>query len=258
MLLVARGLAQSRHQAQGLILARQVLVNGRLCQKAGQLVPQDAQLEVKAKLPYVGRGGLKLEAALEQFGIVVRDRPALDVGASTGGFTDCLLQQGASRVYAVDVGYGQLAWKLRQDSRVVVLDKTNIRYLKPEDLGERVELVTVDVSFISLTKVLPPIIPLLAKVAEIIALVKPQFEVGRGEVGKSGVVRESQKHRQVLTKLALYAQDLGFSLGGIGRSPVLGAKGNVEFFLYLVWGKATPPLDGQQLIEQVVKNYVNE
>lgn len=252
-LLVAKGLVQSRHQAQGLILARQVLVDGQMVDKAGQMVAADARLELKATLPYVGRGGLKLEGALKEFDIGVKGKTALDVGASTGGFTDCLLQQGAARVYALDVGYGQLAWKLRQDHRVVVLDKTNVRYLKPDGLGEPVDLVTIDVSFISLIKVIPPIIPLLKPAADIIALVKPQFEVGKGEVGKGGVVREQRKHRQVLTKLISFAQELGLSVKGISSSCILGAKGNTEFFLYLTLASLASPIDSQELIEQVMK-----
>ncbi len=252
-LLVSKGLLPSRHQAQGLILARQVLVNGQVVDKAGQLVASDARLELKAVCRYVGRGGLKLEGALDKFSLSVENKVALDVGASTGGFTDCLLKRGASRVYALDVGYGQLAWKLQQHPRVVMLDKTNVRYLKPEDLGDQVELVTIDVSFISLTKVMPAIIPLLKPSADIIALVKPQFEVGKGELGKGGIVKDPRKHQQVLTKLVAFSQELGLSLKGISRSPILGAKGNVEFFLYLTSAKTASPVDSQELIEQVME-----
>jgi 23S rRNA (cytidine1920-2'-O)/16S rRNA (cytidine1409-2'-O)-methyltransferase len=252
-LLVSRGLVSSRHQAQSLILARQVSVNGQLVDKAVQSVPDDAQVELKAVCPYVGRGGLKLEGALDKFSLPVDGKVALDVGASTGGFTDCLLKRGASKVYALDVGYGQLAWKLQQHPRVVVLDKTNVRYLKPADLGEPLELVTIDVSFISLTKVMPAILPLIKPDAEILALAKPQFEVGKGEVGRSGVVRSPQQHLAVLNKLVLYAESLGLSLKGICRSPLLGAKGNVEFFLYLTQAATASVADSRQLIEQAVE-----
>ncbi len=254
-LLVGKGLVSSRHQAQGLILARQVSVNGQVVDKAGQLVPDDAQVKLKATCPYVGRGGLKLEGALDTFGLPVENKVALDVGASTGGFTDCLLQRGASKVFAVDVGYGQLAWKLQQDSRVLLLDKTNVRYLKPEDLGEQVELVTIDVSFISLTKVIPALFPLIKPAAEIIALVKPQFEVGKCAVGRSGIVKRLDQHRQVLTTLTLYIEDMGLSLKGVCRSPIRGAKGNAEFFLYITSQKTAAPVDTHKLIEQALEQH---
>jgi 23S rRNA (cytidine1920-2'-O)/16S rRNA (cytidine1409-2'-O)-methyltransferase len=253
-LLVSRGLAKSRHQAQGVILARQVLVDGQVAQKTGQLVSQEAQITLKSPPPYVSRGGIKLESAIKQFSIAIENKVALDIGASTGGFTDCLLQHGASKVYAVDVGYGQLAWELRQDPRVKVLDRTNARYLKFTDLGEPVAVVTIDVSFISLTKILPQLIPLLIPTADVIALAKPQFEVGRGEVGRNGVIREPEKHRQVLTKLIMFAQEIDFHIGGISRSPILGAKGNVEFLLYLTIGRTLPRLDISWLIEKLVDN----
>jgi len=233
-LLVLRGLAPTRERAQGLILAGVVLVNEQRVDKPGTLVDEGADVRVTGgDHPYVGRGGIKLEKALQEFKVSVQGKVALDVGASTGGFTDCLLQHGAQRVYAVDVGYGQLAWKLRQDPRVVVLERTNVRHVTPQTFGEKMQLAVIDLSFISLTKVLPGIRDLLEPGAEVLALVKPQFEVGKGEVGKRGVVRSPEKHRQVLNNLRRFAEELGFKVKGVIPSPIKGAKGNVEFFMHL-------------------------
>lgn len=230
-LLVERGLSESRARARALILAGQVLVNGQRADKAGQLVPADSEVRVLEALPYVSRGGLKLEAALEGFGIRVEGRVCLDVGASTGGFTDCLLQRGARRVYAVDVGVGQLDWKLRGDPRVVVREGVNARYLSPEDLGEPVDLAVCDVSFISVTLILPRLVPLLKETGEMVILIKPQFEVGRGQVGKGGIVREPELHRAACARVEEAAAKLGFR-SSMMESPIRGAEGNQEFLLY--------------------------
>ncbi|HWP47477.1 MAG TPA: TlyA family RNA methyltransferase [Candidatus Limnocylindrales bacterium] len=233
-LLVLRGLAPTRERSQSLILAGVVLVNEQKIDKPGTLVDENANIRViGADHPYVSRGGLKLEKALQEFKISVQDKIAIDVGASTGGFTDCLLQHGARKVYAVDVGYGQLAWKLKQDPRVIALERTNIRYVTPDLFKEKMQLAVIDVSFISLTKVLPVILDLLEPTAEIIALVKPQFEVGKGEVGKGGIVKSPEKHRQVLESLRQFAKKLGLEVRGVIPSPIKGTKGNVEFLMFL-------------------------
>lgn len=238
-----RGWVSSRQRARGLILAGDVLVDGQVMDQVGRLVDQDASIEIKGKAlcPYVSRGGWKLESALEGFSCSVLDKVAMDVGASTGGFTDCLLQKGCRRVYAVDVGYGQLAWTLRQDPRVISLERQNIRYLSPDDLPERADLATIDVSFISLSLVLPAVKELVVRAGDILCLVKPQFEVGKGEVGKGGVVRDPQKHEQVLRKVIARADDLGLWTLGLIRSPLKGPKGNVEFFLHLRSDSQRPP-----------------
>jgi 23S rRNA (cytidine1920-2'-O)/16S rRNA (cytidine1409-2'-O)-methyltransferase len=233
-LLVARGLVQSRERARALILAGQVVVDHHTVDKAGAQVSTDVSLRLKGgDIPYVSRGGLKLEKALDLFALPVEGRVAIDVGASTGGFTDCLLQRGAARVYAVDVGYGQLAWSLRQDSRVVNLERTNIRHLQPEALPEKPSLAVIDASFISLDKVLPATLALLDEQAEVVALIKPQFEVGRGAVGKGGVVRDAGQHEAVVERIRRLAGDLGCRVLGVTESPILGPKGNREFLIYL-------------------------
>lgn len=238
-LLLDRGLAPSRERARALIMAGQVVVNDHAADKAGQPVALDADIRIKGDiLPYVSRGGLKLEKALDEFDIDVTGLVVLDVGASTGGFTDCLLQRGATKVYAVDVGYGQLAWKLRQDPRVVNMEKTNIRYLTADKLAEPPELAVIDASFISLDKVLPATIGLLGRGGCLVALIKPQFEVGRGEVGKGGVVRDPVKHRQVVESVQSLAESLALEVLGVTESPILGPKGNREFLIYLRKGAA--------------------
>jgi 23S rRNA (cytidine1920-2'-O)/16S rRNA (cytidine1409-2'-O)-methyltransferase len=233
-LVLDRGLAPSREQARALIMAGQVVVNDHVADKAGQLVAPEAALRLKGEvLPYVSRGGLKLRKALEEFGIDVTGLAVIDVGASTGGFTDCLLQKGARRVFAVDVGYGQLAWKLRNDTRVTSLEKTNIRHLEPAGLDEVPDMAVIDASFISLAKVIPHVIPLIGADGLIIALIKPQFEVGRGEVGKGGVVRDQEKHREVTGSIRALAEYLGLEVLGETESPILGPKGNREFLICL-------------------------
>ena len=229
-----RGIIQSRERAKGLILSGDVSVNGNPVNKAGILVDEDAEIKLTGKdIPYVSRGGLKLEKAIKEFNINVKDKVAIDVGASTGGFTDCLLQYGVKKVYAVDVGYGQLAWKLRKDPRVVVIERKNIRYIKPSDIGEQVDIATIDVSFISLKLVLPAVKNLLKDNGEIIALIKPQFEIGKGEVGRGGVVREKEKHEKVISEIKSFAIDLGLKVLNVTESPIAGQKGNVEFLIYL-------------------------
>ena len=235
-LLVARGLVPTRSKAQGIILAGEVLVDGTMVDKPGTAVPLEAVIELKAQLPYVGRGGFKLAGALEAFELDVTGNISADVGACTGGFTDVLLQNGASRVYAIDVGYGQLDWSLRQDERVVVLERTNARYL--EDLGEPVNFVAIDVSFISLRLILPAVKQWLAEGASIVALIKPQFEAGPKQVGRGGIVKDTAVHRAVLLELWQWLRENGFGVLGLTKSPVTGADGNIEFLVWLQVGAA--------------------
>lgn len=230
-LLVERGLAETRAKAQALILAGQVLVDGRRAEKAGQTVAAASQVSVLERMPYVSRGGFKLAAALDAFGIQVEGRVCLDVGASTGGFTDCLLQRGARRVYAVDVGRGQLDWKLRQDPRVVVKEGLNARYLRLEDLGERVDLAVCDVSFISARLILPALAGVLKEAGEMVILVKPQFEAGRGQVGKGGIVRDPAVRESACARVVETVGRLGFQ-AEVMESPLPGAEGNLEYLLY--------------------------
>ena len=233
-LLVERGLVASREEGRRRILAGEVLVNDQPLAKAGTLVDASTPIRLRGKaVPYASRGGVKLERALSEFQVDVNGKIALDVGASTGGFTDCLLAFGARRVYAVDVGYGQLDWKLRNDPRVVVLEKRNIRYLKADELPQPPELATIDVSFISLRLVFPPVRSLLAPAGEILALIKPQFEVGKGKVGKGGVVRQHEEHLRVIEEIKEAAAALQLKVVGVIESPLLGPKGNREFFIYL-------------------------
>lgn len=233
-LLVDRGLVPARERARALILAGQVVVGEHTVDKPGTQVAVDAQVRLKGEdIPFVSRGGLKLDKALSTFALVVTGRNAIDVGASTGGFTDCLLQRGAARVIAVDVGYGQLAWKLRSDERVVNLERTNIRDLRLEQLPLRPDLAVIDASFISLEIVLPATLALLPPGGEVVALIKPQFEVGRGAVGKGGVVRDSALHDQVVEKIRALALHLGCVVNAVTESPILGPKGNREFLIHL-------------------------
>ena len=234
-LLVGRGLSESRERAQAVIIAGQVLVSGQKIDKAGALVPEDAVIRVLGEsLPYVSRGGLKLEAALKEFRVVAEGKVALDVGASTGGFTDCLLQSGIKKVYAVDVGYGQMAWKLRQDARVVTIERTNIREIDPLLLPEPIDIAVADVSFISLEKVVPGILKFLKPDAEIIALIKPQFEVGKGQVGKGGIVRDDAARTAAVNRITECFQGLGLEVKGVIPSPITGQDGNVEYLIYAV------------------------
>jgi len=247
-LVVKTGLAESLRQAQSLIMAGQVLVDGQVADKAGNRIPEDAQVTVRERLRYVSRGGTKLEHALDRFGIGVSQKTAADIGASTGGFTDCLLQRGARKVYAIDVGYGQLAWQIRQDARVVVLDRTNIRHLA--SLPEPVDLVTVDVSFISLEVVVPHVVRLLHPEGELLALIKPQFEAQREEVGDGGVVRDPVVHRLVLEKVIRRAAEEKLRLAGLTASPLRGPAGNVEFFAHLSRDQRLEGIDVEEALEE--------
>lgn len=234
VLLVEKGLAPSREKAKAIIMAGIVYVDGNKEDKAGTTFPEQAVIEVKGKtLPYVSRGGLKLEKAMQQFPITLADKVCMDVGSSTGGFTDCMLQNGAVKVYAVDVGHGQLAWKLRNDPRVVCMEKTNIRYVTPEDIEELVEFSSIDVSFISLTKVLLPVKNLLTDNGQIVCLIKPQFEAGREKVGKKGVVRDRKVHEEVIRMVMDYAASIELYPLALDFSPVKGPEGNIEYLLFL-------------------------
>jgi 23S rRNA (cytidine1920-2'-O)/16S rRNA (cytidine1409-2'-O)-methyltransferase len=230
-LLVESGRVKSREKAQALIMAGEVLVNGVKAAKAGQMAAVDAVIEILARAPYVSRGGFKLTAAIENFNVRVDGRVCMDVGSSTGGFTDCLLQHGALRVHAVDVGAGQLDWKLRQDPRVVVHERVNARYLQAAEIGESVDLAVCDVSFISVTLILPAVAPLVRPTGEMVILIKPQFEAGKGEVGKGGIVRDPAQHRTVCDRVETAVRKLGFTTS-IMESPIRGAEGNKEFLLY--------------------------
>ncbi|RJX34660.1 MAG: TlyA family RNA methyltransferase [Desulfurivibrio sp.] len=232
-LLLARELAATRQKAQALIGAGQVLVGGQVIDKAGTLIAEEALIEIKERCPYVSRGGLKLAKGLDFFQIDPTGMVCADIGASTGGFTDCLLQRGAAKVYAIDVGYGQLDWKLRQDPRVVVMERTNARHLKAGDLAEPLDLAVIDASFISLKLLLPPLPVFFRASPLILALIKPQFEVGKGKVGKGGVVRDQLLHQQVLDEISEYARGLQLRSQGITDSPILGPKGNREFLILL-------------------------
>jgi len=235
VLLVKRGLAESREKAKAVIMSGIVYVDGQKEDKAGQTFADTANIEVRGStLKYVSRGGLKLEKSMECFDVSVKDKVCMDIGASSGGFTDCMLQNGAKKVYAVDVGHGQLAWKLRNDTRVVVMEKTNIRYVKPEDIGESIDFASIDVSFISLSKVLPAAYNLLGERGEIVALIKPQFEAGREKVGKKGVVREKSTHIEVIQNCFAYAKENGFFVRELEFSPVKGPEGNIEYLYHLV------------------------
>ncbi|MBI1298922.1 TlyA family rRNA (cytidine-2'-O)-methyltransferase [bacterium] len=236
-LLVTRELVESREQGRRLIMAGEVLVDEQMVDKPGQPVPVDAVIRVRAQPKYVSRGGLKLEAALDAFALDVTGLTAVDVGASTGGFTDCLLQRGAAQVYAVDVGYGQLAWKLRQDPRVVVLERTNIRHLEALPEGVLADLAVIDASFIGLGLVLPPTLRLLNPNGQIVALIKPQFEAGRAQVGKGGVVRDRRVHRHVIEEVMALAHTQGLAVAGIVVSPAPGPAGNIEFLIWLKRGE---------------------
>ena len=234
VLMVQRNLAESREKAKALIMSGIVYVNGQKEDKAGTSFEETVQIEVRGStLKYVSRGGLKLEKAMSHFGVELAGKVCMDVGASTGGFTDCMLQNGAVKVYAVDVGHGQLAWKLRNDDRVICMEKTNIRYVTPEDIGDRIEFASIDVSFISLTKVLGPVKQLLTQNGQVVCLIKPQFEAGREKVGKKGVVREKSVHLEVIEMVMGYARTIGFGILGLEFSPIKGPEGNIEYLLYL-------------------------
>ncbi|MBA4349133.1 MAG: TlyA family rRNA (cytidine-2'-O)-methyltransferase [Thermodesulfovibrio sp.] len=234
-ILVDKGMVVSRERARALIMEGKVYVNGIPVSKAGTLINADARIELKGEdIPYVSRGGLKLEAAVKTFNISLRNKIAIDVGSSTGGFTDCMLQKGAKKVYCIDVGYGQLAWKLRQEPRVILIERTNIRYLEREKIPDSIEIAAIDVSFISLNKVVPKVMEFLKKESEIIALIKPQFEVGKGEVDKGGIVKDEAKRLKAVEDMKKDFESFGLKVVGTMQSPISGQKGNIEYFIYAV------------------------
>ena len=257
--LTENGLTQSRERAKSLIMAGQVYVKNQKCDKAGTMLDEnETQVEIRGEqLKYVSRGGLKLEKAMEVFHITLTDKVTMDIGASTGGFTDCMLQNGARKVYSVDVGYGQFAWKLRQDRRVVNMERTNIRYVTQKDIGEMIDFASIDVSFISLKLVLPPAYNLLKDDGEIVALIKPQFEAGKGQVGKKGVVRDKKVHFQVIREVIDFATSNGFALLGLSYSPIKGPEGNIEYLAYLKKSSDTPKITDEEILETVEKSHMS-
>ena len=249
LLMVERALAPSREKAKAYIMSGDVYVDGQKEDKAGTMFKETVKIEVRGNtLPYVSRGGLKLEKAMNNFGVSLDGKVCMDVGASTGGFTDCMLQNGAKKVYSVDVGYGQFAWKLRQDPRVVCMEKTNIRYVTPQDIDDVLDFASVDVSFISLTKVLGPARELLADDGEMVCLIKPQFEAGREKVGKKGVVRDKAVHLEVVERIVTFALEHGFSVHHLSYSPIKGPEGNIEYLVHL---KKTQELPGKILAQNL-------
>lgn len=254
VLLVKRGLAVSREKAKAVIMAGNVYVENQKEDKAGTMFQDTVNIEVRGStLKYVSRGGLKLEKAMTHFGVTLKDKVCMDVGSSTGGFTDCMLQNGAVKVFAIDVGHGQLDWKLRNDERVVCMEKTNIRYVVPEDLGEAADFSSVDVSFISLTKVLLPVYHLLKEDGEVVCLIKPQFEAGREKVGKKGVVRDPEVHKEVIEKVISYGQSIGYAALHLEYSPIKGPEGNIEYLLHLKKKVDGLPSDATLDVEETVK-----
>lgn len=253
MALVEQGFTDSREKAKRLVMAGQVYVAGQKCDKAGTTIRTTDAIEVRGgAMRYVSRGGLKLEKAMQVFGALPAGRVCMDIGASTGGFTDCMLQNGAVKVYAVDVGYGQLAWKLRSDERVVNLERTNIRYVTAEQVPDPIAFASVDVSFISLTLVLPAVRPLLTEDAQLVCLIKPQFEAGKGKVGKKGVVREPEIHREVVRRIVRFCEDEGFQVQGLDFSPVKGPEGNIEYLMLLQNGGMRTAIE-ESAFDAVVK-----
>lgn len=249
-----QGLAESRERAQAYIMAGDVYLNGIKASKAGQQVKPDDVIEVRTKsLPYVSRGGLKLEKAMQSFPILLTDKICMDVGASTGGFTDCMLQNGAVKVYSIDVGYGQLAWKLRSDGRVVNLERTNFRYVTREQVPDAVDFSSVDVSFISLGLILPVLHELLAPEGEAVCLIKPQFEAGKDKIGKNGVVRDRRVHTEVIEKVERLALENGFDILGLDFSPIKGPKGNIEYLIYLKKTYGEPENRSQMNVTDLVE-----
>lgn len=251
VLLVEKGLAESREKAKRIIMSGIVYIDNEKVDKCGTKVNVDSEILVKGNpLPYVSRGGLKLEKALEKFPITVKDKVALDIGASTGGFSDCMLQNGAKKIYAIDVGYGQLDWKIRSNEKVIPMDRTNIRYVSKDDLGELAEFVSIDVSFISLQLVLPVVKELTRDNVDIVALIKPQFEAGRDKVGKKGVIKDKKVHKEVIKNIADFCEEIDLNIKGLTYSPVKGAEGNREYLAHIRKGKST--LDIDKLIEEIV------
>lgn len=253
ILLVEKGLAGSRERAKRMIMAGEVLVDNQKIDKAGATVKAEAEIRLLGHdIPYVSRGGLKLAKAMQEFGVEIAAKRCADIGASTGGFTDCMLQNGAVKVFAIDVGYGQLAWKLRTDERVVNMERTNIRNVTPADIGELLDFASIDVAFISLVKVLPVTYSLLKEDGEVVALIKPQFEAGRELVGKKGVVRDPKVHEQVIVNVIDFARETGFTVQALTFSPVKGPEGNIEYLVRLTKSKATEDTVTADKIKQVV------
>lgn len=254
VLLVKRGLAESREKAKAVIMSGNVLVSGEREDKAGSVFDEKVEITIKGSgLKYVSRGGLKLEKAVLEYGLSLKDRVCMDVGSSTGGFTDCMLQNGAGKVYAIDVGTNQLAWKLRQNPKVVSMEKTNIRYVTKEQIPDSITFASIDVAFISLTKVLKPVWELLEPNALVVCLIKPQFEAGREKVGKKGVVRDRKVHKEVICQVVSYALELGFAVRALDYSPIRGPEGNIEYLLLLEKKTKEENQESELLIEQVVE-----
>lgn len=252
VLMTEKGLAESREKAKAMIMAGIVFIDNQKCDKAGLMVSTETMPEVRGEtLKYVSRGGLKLEKAMQEFPITLSGKITMDIGASTGGFTDCMLQNGAVKVFSVDVGYGQLAWKLRQDERVVNMERTNIRYVKPEDIGCEIDFASIDVSFISLKLVLPVAYSLLSEDGEVVALIKPQFEAGREQVGKKGVVRDINVHKSVVETVLDFAEEIGFYPVGLSFSPIKGPEGNIEYLAFF-----KKQADARTVTEDDVNNVV--
>lgn len=258
VLVVRHGLAESREKAKAMIMSGDIFVNNQREDKAGSMFPDDVVVELKGKpMKYVSRGGLKLEKALLEFDLSLENKVCMDIGASTGGFTDCMLQNGAKKVYSVDVGYGQFAWKLRQDERVVCMEKTNIRYVTLDQIGEPLDFASVDVSFISLTKVLPAACLLMNEGGEMICLIKPQFEAGREKVGKKGVVRDPQTHQEVIQKIIDFSLENGFSVCNLSFSPIKGPEGNIEYLVHLKKEALTSINEGVDAKDIVQKSHAS-
>ena len=257
--LTEKGLTSSRERAKALIMAGQVYIKNQKCDKAGTMLDEnETEVEFRGEqLKYVSRGGLKLEKAMQEFPITLDGKVTMDFGASTGGFTDCMLQNGAKKVYAVDVGYGQFAWKLRSDERVVNMERTNIRYVTPKDIGEPIDFASIDVSFISLKLVLPAAYNLLSPDGEIVALIKPQFEAGKGQVGKKGVVRDKNIHFDVIRGVLDFATENGFMLLGLSFSPIKGPEGNIEYLAYLRKSDETEKITDEEILQIVEKSHEN-
>ncbi|MBR0359895.1 MAG: TlyA family RNA methyltransferase [Clostridia bacterium] len=257
--LTEKGLTTSRERAKALIMAGQVYIKNQKCDKAGTMLDEnETEVEVRGEqLKYVSRGGLKLEKAMQEFPITLDGKVTMDIGASTGGFTDCMLQNGARKVYAVDVGYGQFAWKLRSDERVVNMERTNIRYVTPDDIGEPIDFASIDVSFISLKLVLPAAYNLLSPDGEIVALIKPQFEAGKGQVGKKGVVRDKTIHFDVIRGVLDFATENGFKLLGLSFSPIKGPEGNIEYLAYIRKSDEAEKITDEEILAIVEKSHEN-
>ena len=255
VLLVEQGFFESREKAKRSIMAGLVFVDNQKCDKAGTEVKTDAKIEVKGNpIPYVSRGGLKLEKAMKNFDITLQDKVCMDIGTSTGGFTDCMLQNGARKVFSIDVGYGQLAWKLRQDERVVCMERTNIRYVTPEDIGEKLDFASIDVSFISLRTIMPAVKELLKDNGCVVALIKPQFEAGKDKVGKKGVVRDKAVHKEVVTNIVNFLIDNEFTVLGLSFSPIKGPEGNREYLVYFTKDKERETDFKFDVIDQIIED----